>query len=76
MEINATLPLVEPFSVLVTNLMDIIKYVVGGIFGIYVLSIFLRIYYNKKFNKRLKNIETNIEEIKAKLEALSVKKRK
>ena len=59
-DINATIPFLEPFAVTFQSLIDIIKIFVGGIFGIYVIMLFIRIYSYFKLKNFLRYIELHL----------------
>lgn len=44
-----------------------VRYIVGGIFGIYVILVFLRWFEYKRLTKYLKNISLDVSEIKNKI---------
>lgn len=59
-EIPASL---EPIASLIRNLMGTVQWFLGGIFGLYVILIIIKILEYKKISKRLKQIETKLEKI-------------
>lgn len=57
MDINSTIPVFEPLTDTITDLMKIVSAFVGGIFGIYVILLIWRVYTfrrNRKFFSMLK----------------------
>lgn len=64
MDINTTLPLVGPIADTVTNMWQTLQVLVGGIFGLYIVIILLRIYEYKNISKTLKEIKEDIKKLK------------
>lgn len=59
-EIPASL---EPIASLIRSLMGTVQWVLGGIFGLYVILIVIKIFEYKKISKRLKQIEAKLEKL-------------
>ena len=63
-DLNSTIPIIAaPFS----EMMRLLQLLVGGVFGIYVISLIYKIFMFKEINKKLKFITKEITEIKIKL---------
>lgn len=65
--INATIPIVSPIADIITNIWQTIQFLVGGIFGLYIILIVFRIYEYKKTSQMLKEIKTDIEKLNKRL---------
>ncbi|HLG29698.1 MAG TPA: hypothetical protein VI387_05760 [Candidatus Brocadiales bacterium] len=73
LDLNATLPLLGPVAEPFQSLFSILEILVGGIFGIYVIMILLKIYYNAKLFGMLRHLRQDLSELKAKVEAMDRK---
>jgi len=74
MDVNATIPYVQPLSTIMGDLVSIVTYLVGGFIGVYIISVSFQIYLGRKNLKRLKNIENRLSAIEEKLNKLSLAK--
>ncbi len=72
-DINTSLPLVEPVAKTVSVFMKYISFLVGGVFGIYVLSFFYNMYSTRKLNRKIAHMMSDLKEIKRKLRSLEDK---
>ncbi len=63
-ELNTTIGLLEPIIGPITQLVDIVQYIVGGIFGLYLILVILRWHESR----RLANL---MRDVKAELKALN-----
>ena len=72
-DINATLPFLEPFAVTFQSLINVVQIVVGGIFGLYVIMLFVRIFYFAKFLKLFKVFKQELRQLSEKVDSMSRK---
>ena len=56
-------PILEPLSNFIIGIMNVLKVLVGGIFGIYVILVFLRWIEYKRMTKILKDIRKEIRDL-------------
>lgn len=73
-DINATIPLVEPLATTVNYFMDAIKLLIGGFFGLYVITFIYRIFTFRKLSRQMKKLFNEIAEVKRRLGKLEKKK--
>ena len=75
-DLNATLPpILEPFSFTIQQIINILSLLVGGIFGIYLISLIIRIVFFRKILKMYKELKVQMEMLNKKIDKL-VKKKK
>ncbi len=72
-DINNTLEMLEPFSVTVQGFMDIIKILVGGIFGLYVIMLVVKIYYSVKYMKAMESFTKELKQLRERITGLEKK---
>ena len=70
-DINTTLPLLEPLGSTIKNITNILSVLLGGVFGVYLLVLFLRWQeflmirqLKKDLNSKMKRIEKKIDSLK------------
>jgi hypothetical protein len=73
-DINATLPLLGPISSTVQQVLGVISFLVGGIFGIYVISLIVRLIFFKKILDFYKEIKVSMKRIEAKIDKMGKKR--
>ena len=73
-DINATIPLLGPVSSTVKQVLSIVSLLVGGIFGIYVITLIVRLIFFRKIYKAFEEIKVSIKKMEAKIDKLSKKK--
>ena len=73
-DINATLPLIEPFATTVDYFMSTVKLLVGGLFGLYVITFIYRIFTFRKLSRQMKKIFNELAEVKKRLGRLEKRK--
>ena len=71
--INATL-LLEPVATHIGRVMSTISYLVGGMFGLYLIMFSYKIYTFGKFNRKIDAISEEINKIQKKLNKLRDRK--
>lgn len=74
-DINATIPLLGPISSTVQEILNTVSLLVGGIFGIYVITLIVRLIFFKKLLDLYKEIKVSMKRIEAKVDKIG-KKRK
>jgi len=60
-------PLVDELSTAITSILDTVKILVGGLFGLYILEFFYRIFAFRKTTKQLKSIYSEIRDLKRRI---------
>ena len=73
-DINSTLPLLEPLSTTFKDLLKVLEILVGGLFGIYVISLIVRLIFFRKIYKSFEEIKVSMKKMEAKIDRLSKKK--
>ena len=73
-DLNATIPLLGPFSSTVKQVLSIVSLLVGGIFGIYVISLIIRLVFFKKILNAFKEIKVSMKRMENKIDKLAKKK--
>lgn len=76
MDMNTTNHLIGPISETFYHFWELISVFVGGLFGLYVIFIVLRVIQYKRESTRLKSIERKIDEINHKLNNRSKPKKR
>lgn len=66
-DVNNTLPLIEPLINSVVNLVRIVKYLLGGVVGIYLINIGVNFYRIRKMNKIIEELRKEIKSINLRL---------
>ena len=74
-DINATIPLLGPISSTVQQVLNTLSLLVGGIFGIYVITLIVRLIFFKKIFDFYKELKVSMKRIEGKIDNLG-KKRK
>lgn len=73
-DINATLPLLGPISSTVQQVVSTLSLLVGGIFGIYVITLIIRLIFFKKILDFYKELKISMKRIEAKIDKIGKKK--
>jgi len=74
-DINATIPLIEPWATTVNYFMGTIKILIGGFFGLYVITFIYRIFTFRKLTRQMNKLFREINEVKKRLEKLEKRKK-
>ncbi len=74
-DINATLPLIGPISSTVKEVLDVVSLLVGGIFGIYVISLIIRLFFFRKLLNLYNEIKVSMKRMEVKIDKLGRKKK-
>jgi membrane protein insertase Oxa1/YidC/SpoIIIJ len=74
-DINATIPLLGPISSTVQEILNTVSLLVGGIFGIYVITLIVRLIFFKKLLDLYKEIKNSMEKMESKIDKLGKKKK-
>lgn len=72
-DLNATLPFIELFASTFQGLIGVIKWFVGGIFGLYVIMLLVRIYSYFKLKNFMKYIELHLVHLSDKIYSMDKK---
>ena len=72
-DINATIPLLGPVSSTVKQVLSIVSLLVGGIFGIYVITLIVRLIFFRKIYNAFKEIKVSMKRIESKIDKLRKK---
>jgi hypothetical protein len=72
-DINATMPLLGPISSTVQQILNIISLVVGGIFGIYVITLIERLFFFRKIYKSFEELRVSMRRVESKIDKLRKK---
>ena len=56
-DLNATIPLLGPVSSTVKQVLSVVSLIVGGIFGIYVITLIVRLVFLRKSTMLLKRLK-------------------
>tara|TARA_Y100000310_G_C20453790_1_gene702042 strand:- start:394 stop:618 length:225 start_codon:yes stop_codon:yes gene_type:complete len=72
-DINATMPLLGPISSTVQQILNIISLVVGGIFGIYVITLIVRLFFFRKIYKSFEELRVSMRRLESKIDKLRKK---
>ena len=73
-DLNATLPFLGPVSSTVQQIFGIISIFVGGIFGIYVITLIVRLFFFRKIYKSFEEIRVSMKRMENKIDKLAKKK--
>ena len=74
-DINSTLPVLGPVSSTVQQIVNAISLLVGGIFGIYIITLIVRLVFFKKIYKSFEEIKVAMKRMEAKIDKLGKKKK-
>ena len=72
-DINSTIPLIEPLSKTVGSLMAILQILVGGLFGLAVIMFIFRIISSRKLSKQMDKLFKEISGVKKRLGVIEKK---
>lgn len=73
-DLNATIPILGPISSTVQQVLSVVSIFVGGIFGIYVIAMVVRIIFFKKILDYCKELKVGMERMENKIDNLRKKK--
>ena len=73
--LNATLPFLSPVSSTIDQVFGIISLLVGGIFGIYLITLVVRIVFFRKVYKSVDEVKISIKRVEGKIDILLKKKK-
>ncbi len=73
-DINATMPLLGPISSTVQQVISTLSLLVGGIFGIYIITLIIRLIFFKKILDFYKELKVSMKRIEAKIDKIGKKK--
>ena len=73
--LNATLPFLSPVSSTIDQVFGIISLLVGGIFGIYLITLVVRILFFRKVYKSVDEVKISIKRVEGKIDILLKKKK-
>ena len=62
-DINSTAPILGPVSSTVQEVLNVVSLLVGGIFGIYVITLIVRLVFFKKIFDMYKQLKREVEKL-------------
>ena len=63
-DINSSIPpLLAPFFSDIQGLLNMLQLLVGGLFGLYLILVIIRLYEVRKLNKTLKNVTNQLDHL-------------
>ncbi|MAE42701.1 hypothetical protein CMO93_02935 [Candidatus Woesearchaeota archaeon] len=74
-DINTTMPLIGPISSTIQQIFGVVSILVGGIFGIYVITLIVRLFFFRKIYKSFEEIRISIKRLEDKIDKLGKKKK-
>ena len=74
-DINSTLPVLGPVSSTVHQIVNTISLLVGGIFGIYIITLVVRLVFFKKIYKSFEELKVIMKRLETKIDKLGKKKK-
>lgn len=74
--INTSVPLLAPVVDNLQNLIGIVKWLVGGVFGLYIIFMAIKIYEFRSMKKMLRDLSVQVCELQKKIDKLGKKKTK
>ncbi len=74
-DINATMPFLGPLSSTVQEILNTVSLIVGGIFGIYVITLIVRLIFFKKLLDLYKEIKVSMKRMEVKIDKLGKRKK-
>ncbi|MCH8003795.1 MAG: hypothetical protein IH934_04130 [Nanoarchaeota archaeon] len=72
-DINSTIQLLGPVSYPVKEILRFVEFLVGGIFGIYVISLIVRLVFLNKIFKSMDDIKNAMKRMESKIDKLRKK---
>tara|TARA_Y100000310_G_C20663819_1_gene806325 strand:- start:1095 stop:1325 length:231 start_codon:yes stop_codon:yes gene_type:complete len=72
-DLNSTLPLIEPLALTVNTLINTLNVLVGGVFGLYVIILIFRIVTFRKLSGKMNHIIDEVGVLKKKLNKIEKK---
>lgn len=73
-DINSTLPVLGPVSSTVQQIFNTISLLVGGIFGIYLITLVVRLVFFRKIYNLFEELKIAMKRMEAKIDKLGKKK--
>ena len=74
-DINATMPFLGPLSSTVQEILNTVSLIVGGIFGIYVITLIVRLIFFKKIFDFYKELKVSMKRIEGKIDKMEKRKK-
>ena len=74
-DVNSTIQLLSPLITPIQNLLNILKVTVGGIFGLYVILVYLKWRESRLMNKYLESIAKDLKAITKKMGIVTIHKK-
>lgn len=72
-DINATIPLLEPVSYTFREVLRYIEFFVGGIFGLYLITLVVRLVFFRKIYKSFEEIRDGMKRMESKIDKFKKK---
>ena len=73
-DLNATLSILSPYVSTLDQVLGVVSLIVGGIFGIYVLTLIARLVFFRKIYKSFNEIKETMKRLENKIDKLGKKK--
>ena len=73
--LNATLPFLSPVSSTIDQVFGIISLLVGGIFGIYLITLLVKIVFFRKVYKSVDEVKISMKRMEGKIDKLLKEKK-
>ena len=73
-DINATVPFLGPISSTVQQIVNAISILVGGIFGIYLITLVVRLIFFRKIYSSFEEIKNSLKKMEDKIDKLRKRK--
>jgi len=72
-DINSTLQILEPISYPLKEALRFIEFLVGGIFGIFLITLIVRLFFFRKIYKSFEEIKGTMKRMESKIDKLRKK---
>lgn len=69
-DINSTIRLLEPISYPIKEALRFVEFIVGGIFGVYVISLIMRLIFMRKIFTSIADIKNAMKRMDSKIDRL------
>ncbi|MFW5990905.1 MAG: hypothetical protein ACOCQX_01620 [Candidatus Nanoarchaeia archaeon] len=66
--VNATIPVLEPLVSSMHGILDMLTWLLGGIFGLYILFSVIKLYEFRALKKMINNLDAKLDRIEKKLD--------
>jgi len=73
-DLNSTLSILSPYFSTLDQVLGVVSLIVGGIFGIYVITLIVRLIFFRKIYKSFNEIKDTMKRVEIKIDKLGKKK--